>query len=377
MKKNQALYTLSFLLLFLSSLISCKNIKAYSDQKIDYKSSKEPFTIRNNQMLITAKINQTIDTFIFDTGASSTIIFNEKLINEGGFISNFKIGAKLPDQSKIYFQEKKYSIDNNLISSENIVLKTLNIPDRPCSEAQIKDIFGNSVFKKNEKILNLDFEKSTIGVLNEGQYDSMVNDNRYFEIPIKVSGGVYLIIEEGKYKGEYLIDSGNSGSALITNNAGLIDKESSEIYEGTVLFQANGNIKSNNNTFINTLNDFPLLDSISMNVIYLEKFDGNNLGLEFIKRFNWVIDFKNNKAFIKIIDSKDSEKLVLPFSYLCIMEGDKLKICTKNISASSYNVGDEIVSIGNELISSANICEKMHFLNQSKNWEELDITVKR
>lgn len=328
-------------------------------------------------MLITAKINQTIDTLIFDTGASSTIIFNEKIINEGGYISNFKIGAKLPDQSKIYFQEKKYSIDNNFIRSENIVLKTLNVPDRPCSEAQIKDIFGNGVFKKDEKILNLDFEKSTVGVLNAAEYDSIVKDNNYFEIPIKVSGGVYLILDEGKYKGEYLIDTGNSGSALITNNAELIDKESSEIFEGTVLFQANGKIKSNSNTFINTINDFPLLDKTNMNIIHLEAHDGNNLGLEFIKRFNWVIDFKNNRAFIKVIDSKDSEKLVLPFSYLCTIEGDKLKICTKNISDSSYNVGDEIVSIGNELISPSNICEKRNLLNQSKNWGELDVKVKK
>lgn len=377
MNKNQNLLIKLFILLFLGSVFSCKNIKAYGDQEIVYKTSKEHFILKNNQMLITAKINQTIDTLIFDTGASSTIIFNESIINDGGFISNFKIGAKLPDKSKIYFQEKKYSIDNNIISSNNIVLKTLNIPKHPCSKSQMKDVFGNSVFKKNEKILNLDFEKSTIGILNLEEYNLILNDNTYFEIPIKTKGGVYVIIEEGKYKGDYLVDTGNSGSALITNNNQLINKENSEIFEGTVFSQANGKIESNNYTYINTINDFPLLEKTKINIIYFEKYKGNNLGLEFIKRFNWIIDFKNSKAYIKVIDSKDSEKHLLPFSYLCNIEDDKLKICTKNISDSTYNLGDEIISIGNELISLNNICEKMNLLNKTEDWKQLNLLVKK
>jgi hypothetical protein len=197
MTKNKNLCITFSFLISLSILSSCKNIKAYGEQKIDYKSSKESFLIKNNQMLITTKINQKIDTLLFDTGASSTTIFNEEIITDGGFISNFKIGAKLPDNSKIYFQEKKYTIDNNLIHSDNIILNTLNVPKRACSNSQMKDIFGNNVFRRNEKIINLDFEKSSISILDSDESSNLIKDNSYFEIPIKIKSGVYFIINEG------------------------------------------------------------------------------------------------------------------------------------------------------------------------------------
>jgi hypothetical protein len=377
MNKNKIPQTAISFLFSLSILSSCKNIKAFSEQKIDYKSSKESFVIKNGQMLITTKINQKVDTLIFDTGASSTTIFNENIINEGGFISNFKIGAKLPDNSKIYLQEKKYTIENNLIYSDNIVLKTLNIPKRACSNSQMKDIFGNNVFRRDEKIINLDFEKSNISILDFDESNKLIKDNNYFEIPIKIKSGIYFIIKDGKYKGEYLIDTGNSGASLISNNNKLISKESSETFEGALFFDASGKTKSNIKTYINTINDFPILENIKMNIVYFDKFKGNNLGLDFIKRFNWIIDFKNKKAYLKLINSKDSDKLIFPFTYLCNVENGKFIICTKNASKSLFNIGDEIISIGNEKISSENICEKMKLLNQSKKWEDLNLVINK
>ena len=372
---NKKLIINLLFLIVLCTLYNCKNIKAFSDQKINYKSQSEPFILKNNQMLITSKINQTIDTLIFDTGASSTTIFNEKLISEGRHISNFKIGAKLPDNSKIYLQEKIYTIENNFIDSDNIVLKTLNIPEPPCNKSKIKNIFGNNVFRNNKKILNIDFEKLNIGILNSQEVENTLKDNSYVEIPIKIKGGIYFIVKEGKFKGEYLIDTGNSGASFITNNESLIDKNTSEIYEGAVFNDASGKSKMVNNTYFNSIEDFPLLQNIKMDITYFESFNGNNLGLAFIKRFNWIIDFENEKAYIKLIDKQNSEKIVLP-NYLCNIEEGKLKICTKNVEKTDYTIGEEIISIGEDQITSENICEKMNFLNKTNNWEDLNLKLK-
>lgn len=128
-------------------------------------------------------------------------------------------------------------------------------------------------------------------------------------------------------------------------------------------------------------NNISMIDfsGIKSDIIYLKELPNNLMGLSFIKNFNWIIDKKAGKMYFKPISGKQlisqiiSRKPILVASYQ-----NKLKIIflKKQEAASKYKIGDEIISINNEPITSENLCEMQNLLNTTENWDKLNIQIK-
>ena len=105
----------------------------------------------------------------------------------------------------------------------------------------------------------------------------------------------------------------------------------------------------------------------------------NTLGIEFIKNYNWIFDFKNSSVYYKRIKNQEKEVFEIPkIQIQSISINEKLFIGFKtNFYTGKYNINDEIISINNQLITSENICEMQNLLNSTSNWDEFKIEIKK
>ena len=54
---------------------------------------------------------------------------------------------------------------------------------------------------------------------------------------------------------------------------------------------------------------------------------------------------------------------------------ENLFISAKQKLLEQYNIGDQIIEVSNEKISSDNICEMQELLNKTQDWSELGVKI--
>ncbi len=102
----------------------------------------------------------------------------------------------------------------------------------------------------------------------------------------------------------------------------------------------------------------------------------NNIGLDFIKYFNWIVDYKNKKVFFKRNNIPMIVQNIIPdYNYLCMIVDNQLKIITKLKSETKYNVDDQIIAVKGKKVTPENICEMQNLLNSNTDWNTLEIDV--
>jgi hypothetical protein len=102
------------------------------------------------------------------------------------------------------------------------------------------------------------------------------------------------------------------------------------------------------------------------------------MGMKFIGKFNWLIDFKNKKIYIqKNKNLFESDANTDVNTYQVIILDEKLIIGFKNSKSIKYNLNDEIISVNNEKITLSNRCEMQKLLNTTLNWDEIEIEIKK
>jgi hypothetical protein len=100
----------------------------------------------------------------------------------------------------------------------------------------------------------------------------------------------------------------------------------------------------------------------------------NILGLPFIKNFNWLIDFKNEKIYAQQhsteFDNSWLDKLD-DINNLLVAYNNTLMIV---YSKSGYSVGSTIKSVDDTLITEENICKYQNLLlKNNKDWSAFNI----
>ncbi len=108
-------------------------------------------------------------------------------------------------------------------------------------------------------------------------------------------------------------------------------------------------------------------------VSYITKY--NLIGMQFIKQFNWIIDYKNKTVFIKPINYKEQKKNYSK-TIKVIAFNNYLIIGLKSKNINKYHLGDTIVSVNNNKITKQNICFFENLLNNEKDWNKFDILIK-
>lgn len=365
-------------------LTSCNSYKDYANQEITFlKKTSQSFTLEDNKLIIIATINENKGLFLFDTGAMSSVIQDSLFLSKIKTDKNsLKKGIKLVGASGVEIQSYNF-ISNlancNLFSSKNKIFKLIKINkiNQSCNKnIQNEDgIIGFDFMKESHNSILLDFEKNNIEILDES---FSLNDYTKSSVKIKKLGNKIIlpIFINGK-KVDFLFDTGNSGGFKIREKDFITDTKPN-LSINTLYGLANGITELKMDTYFNNSILFEN-ERISSKLMVNNKTTVNTLGIDFIKNYNWILDFKNSSVYYKRIKNQEKEEFKIPkYNIQSISINNKLFVGLKtNFYNGNLNIKDQIISVNNEIITPENICEMENFLNSTTNWDELKIEIKK
>lgn len=375
------------------SCMSCRIInlgKAFQNEKISYSEGKQKFEFIDNKILINTTIDGKINRdFIFDSGASSIILFTDDETTE--HISNCEklksfgshVGAEgVKNKNIMYILE---TLESNLLKIKNSIVLCINNKSFNF-ECDPMGIIGSSTFSDNNKILNINMADSTIAVLDSlPDLDNWVKLESKFN---KVSNHIVIPVDINGVPTDFYFDTGNNGGAIITDKTYNALKKDKAVYNernyyGYVAKTATGALID---TVYNAKCDINLNGNYkidSVNVVSFEKMIVNSLGMEVFKHFNMLIDYKDKNLYIQQISkvqNTDTYDKILGFGVnSSIDEGAIIAHIYKDSKAEKAGLkpGDKIMKINNYKESDFPNCDTKNYVKTILKPAGNEIIVKR
>jgi hypothetical protein len=350
--------------------LNCKLIRLTTAENFISKSNQLKFEL-DESIRIKVKIDDTEKILMLDTGASNTIILDTTLIKNYSERERLTFLSTKDPNGKLLSFYTPSNIETEMFLFENNLVTVLPITNNICNNNLFDSgILGASFFKKNsDKIYTFDFDNSIIE--NHKAIPSLVGYNEVKSHFFRNHFSIYLNING--FEEPFIFDTGNNAYPLIIGVNSKIKPISYVTYEGSEGIVASGNLKTDvKYANVNEVNisNFKLNSPIFYVSTEMKKY--NNMGIDFIKNFNWIIDFENKKIYFKRNKLEIIEKDIVPkYKYLCMIENEKLNIISVKTGINNYKVGQQIYSVNNKEITTSNICEMQFLLNNNANWDEL------
>lgn len=363
------------------SLCSCSSYKQFIAQKSEVIPGKKiKFKINeNDQICLPVILDNKQANFLFDTGCSGTLIFDYK---------------NLIDSNRVIYGTKKYyQPDNTIFSTHKTILnlnlgfiklenKVVSLTEKSfdkkslCTDkkSDFQGIIGTDLFNLSDKtsrpILLISFSDSTISSL----YNNFLEKNIGFQLLdgfFDFSSSLYLNLKVGKSdkKQKFLFDTGCSSTILTTKNNSNLNNSTSIDFEGAVvrLFTDYNNSKSsfyNDSVYFSNFELYSTINSI-------ENFNTNIIGIQPIKNFDWIIDYRNKRVFCKPnslnLNLVNEYDVVKGIRYLAEIIENKIIVIAINKNNQKIKVGDEIISIDGVKVTSENICDLLNKIYKNPN----------
>ena len=371
------------LFLFLSIslfFVGCKSYKAYFNQEFEEViETSFKFKLENNRVLCTVRDDSSSYELLFDTGCSVTTFSNDNVLKilkvYGDKTVNlaYKNGKITLKNGTLNLDYSFLNISNNSVTYQNIELK-----DSSCYNSNLDGIIGMSTFTylegdTSKYILDLKFSDSTITI-----YDTLPrlkNLESYTNLKSKFYLNkhpmIYLKIKGYEDSIKFLFDTGFDYSMIINDEKiyEKINKDSLVRMNELKKIESKSGYKEkllNSDMFIS---DVKLLngENIKTPVIFSEDFSKNILGLQFIKQYDWVIDFINKEVYFKkhevIPNNQNLHASFYNMSYFVAKEKNKIYINQVNEKFTKYKLGAIIKSVNGTLVTEENICEMESLVN--------------
>lgn len=376
----------TLLLLSLITLISCKSFKIISNQDVDVKESSEKIELKNNCILMSCAIEDKPQTFQVDLGATTSVIFDTLAIpdyykKEKGTFGSMKSADNKVTKSTFV----ALKVNNNLASGSKkafLVVPVFNqsMLQYDCLPKGVKNdkvgLYGYDFFGYDEYVTVMDFDKLTISNYKNERLNELIQEG-YSEVKSEFKDrwlSIFVTINGTEYK--FKLDTGYNGSFSIPFKKDLdfLNEEHQSI-QGNLYRTLTGTTKNNTDYFFNdkemSFNNANYKTSITAS----QSIKAQNVGMGFIKGFNWIIDAKNKKLYAKKNTIEIDTKSNYSKKYFIVAENHKLKIMAKNALETKFNVGDEITVINNTKVTPENICEMQELLRNTEDWNSLKIEV--
>jgi hypothetical protein len=100
-------------------------------------------------------------------------------------------------------------------------------------------------------------------------------------------------------------------------------------------------------------------------------------GMGFIKAFNWIIDGKNKKVYIKKNAVAPDEQSEIVHDYYAVEDAGKLLVASRSVGSNDFEVGDEIIKVNDEEVTGSNLCALKKLLNEKENWKALKVKTRK
>ena len=374
------------LLLSLITLISCKSLSIYSNQDVKTNESSEKIVLKNNCILMNCAIEDKPQMFQVDLGATTSAIFDTLVIpnyykKEKGTFGSIKSGDN--KSAKSTFVALK--VNNNLVSGSKKAFLVLPIYNQSMSKYDCipKDfkndkigLYGYDFFGEDEYVTVMDFDKLTISNYKNERLNELIKYG-YNEIKSEFSKrwlSIFVTINGVEYK--FRIDTGfnNSFNIPFSKKINFLH-ESHQSIEGNLYHTLTGTTKNNTDYFFNEKELFFNNSNYKTALTISQSIKFQNVGMGFIKGFNWIFDSKNKKIYVKKNGIELDIKSSYTKKYMVFAENHKLKIIAKNTLETKYNVGDEITAINYTKVTPENICEMQDLIRKTEDLNTLNIEV--
>ncbi|WP_442787430.1 hypothetical protein [Flavobacterium suncheonense] len=365
--------------IFSIGLVSCTTLKQLSNQKIENKIGCSDIILKDRKMLINIEVDNKKQVFLFDTGATLSVITDTATVEnyhkkEKGSFGSMK-GANQKKTDLITITSK---LNSELFYSENKILANLMQPQTRCQKKEIYGgIIGLDVAFIDGKSLFIDFSNNKLCNIRQEEKENLISKG-YSKVKSEcTSSKVYIFINiEGK-EYRFKLDTGYYGNIIIPYNGQIdLSKYNSLTYEGSSLKTINSTTNGEEIYYENVgtaISDF----NVQTNIHVSKTITAQNLGLTFMKGFDWIIDFDKNEVYVR----RNETKIDFMFNtqmqnYSTMEKNGKLIISSKLKQLTKYSLGDEITEVNDQPITQENICDIQKILNQTNDWESLKVVVK-
>jgi hypothetical protein len=369
-----------FLLLVIFTLQSCTTIKQFSNQKIEIKEACKVTEMNSKMIYFDASIDGSKKIFLFDTGATTSVLTDSSgvITLESKKFGNFG-SVKGADGKYSDLKTFTAKFSSELFESQNKVFAYLAKPQTSCElKENFVGIIGMDLFFKNKSSLSLDFSNNKICNLNSSQQNELIK-NDFVLIKSECKRGqifIFLTIKNKDYR--FKLDTGFVGTLTIPFTEDLDFSEFISVTYLGKMFRTASAFTSGEESFYENV---PVLfgsEKINSKLLVSKSIKAQNVGMGFIKAYDWIIDYNQNKVYVK--KNKNNIGATInknAFQYRASNENGKLYIVTKQSTLNLYKLNDEIVSINNKIVTSENICESQDLLNNTQNWDTLNIEIKK
>lgn len=238
-------------------------------------------------------------------------------------------------------------------------------------------ILGMNAFVQKHNYLKyailLENEKSEIVILSD--VNSNIT-NGYEKINSRFDDdSIFIEVTMAGKKVELLFDTGFNGFISLKKTFKELKKFKTTSFEYTPILTF-ANFSHSKETYINDV-DIKIGNLQSQkNLISINKdFDVSLIGLETIKEFNWIIDFKDEEVYVKQIhqNTKKHPNAILKGlkNIVLAINGNLTILQSEN---SNYKTGSIIKSVNGEPVTPSNLCnlEKL-LLEESISWDDLNL----
>lgn len=340
-----------------------------------YNSEKTMYFKDTSKTLIDTHVNGISHDLLFDTGAGGTLIENYKF----SLTENRKIREK-----KIYGFENKttssntfYTVDSLNFGFINSINKSVYLSKNEnkniCFQSNRDGILGNFFNDIHlDKEIELNYSEGYIKI-----HENELDKSEYFPFEIKTSssGKIYVKLEFDGISDYFLFDTGNF-TGIIVNNEIFKNLENKKISFTTISATINGYI-TNHFSIYNSKLKLSNNMSIDQYVALDQQSKRSTLSFKFIKKFNWLIDRKNNKIYCKPINyNKLNSKYILPKNSKSVgIINNKLVVNFSLLDQNNFECGSEIKSVNGKFVTPDNCCELMELLNKTNDWSTLDLDI--
>ena len=365
------------ILIFVLIFTSCKLLKMIGDEKFTQVSNEMQLEIINGQLLTNVVVKDSTYKFVFDTGATAMMVNDTMLIEKYNSLDKLKSNARLIKKS-VSIDKIAFTSSNTLYAAEKEIVVVLMADKHPCTKKDEVGLLSTNYFTKDvKKIVNLDFESLKVKIIDESQKQQMLLDYQEIKSEFFFFGKqIKIFLKINGTEEAFLFDTGNSAIPILIGETSNMKLNNGIEYQGTLMVGADHAVSIDKNIIYNNANVTIGKETIKSMVFYNQAYKSkyNNVGLSFIKNFNWILDYKNKKVYYKQIKA-DFIKEVKPFRYRVYNTNDTLSIIVKLNSATTYNLGDQITSVNDVAVTTENICELQSLLNKTEDWNTLKLEV--
>ena len=322
-------YLIPVLLFFCNSCSFIKVNRLVEKQQISFTGAKANFKNVDNRLVIQDGVD-----FYLDTGAPN-VLFADKS-NEFDITDSIKLGPleksngqKIENKSIVI---KK--IQNGFFTIEEAVFRLIE-KENDC--LGMNGIIGCELFQ--DKILLIDFQDNTIQAMENYRSEG------YQEMKIKDFDGYYFFVEVPVNNHTIVakIDTGNPyGLLLKRQDFEKIQQEKSYAYFKRDNMVDTVYMSRMQMNFTSSIRD-------SVTVLSNNLIKRNLLGVDFMKNYNWILDFKEGKIFFKPIEKK-SDTRFSPENRAIIRDGKLIFYQTGDPEKIRF-LDKEITSVNNRKIS--------------------------